>query len=231
VDSQKDGAPLSIDWFCHRRKIVKIRTISLLMLLVLGLVAVGLTQTQEPSIDGKITAGEYRNLYYSNPIRMSLYWSIVGDTLYIGLRAPAEGWLAINFMQMDGAIHGDTIIGFVDPGLFSDKLELADQVAPEDGHFPHVNDTEVGGEDNILDKDGTENDGVTVIEFSRKLMTGDENDTAIMEGMGTMVMLAYAPEGDDYQTYHGAMERIALTVNFFTGFVNDFPTETSHTGS
>ena len=231
MDSQKDGAPLSIDWFCHRRKIVKIRTISLLMLLVLGLVAVGLTQTQEPSIDGKITAGEYRNLYYSNPIRMSLYWSIVGDTLYIGLRAPAEGWLAINFMQMDGAIHGDTIIGFVDPGLFSDKLELADQVAPEDGHFPHVNDTEVGGEDNILDKDGTENDGVTVIEFSRKLMTGDENDTAIMEGMGTMVMLAYAPEGDDYQTYHGAMERIALTVNFFTGFVNDFPTETSHTGS
>ncbi len=231
MDSQKDGAPLSIDWFCHRRKIVKIRTLSLLMLLVLGLVAVGLAQTQEPSIDGKITAGEYRNLYYSNSIRMSLYWSIVGDTLYIGLRAPAEGWLAINFMQMDGAIHGDTIIGFVDPGLFSDKLELADHVAPADGHFPHMDDTDVGGEDNILEKDGTENDGVTIIEFSRKLNTGDENDTVIMEGMDTMIMLAYAPEADDYQTYHGVIERIALTVNFFNGFVNDFPTDTSHTGS
>ncbi len=210
---------------------MKIRTLGLLMLLVLGLAAVGLAQPQEPSIDGKISAGEYRNLYYSNPIRMSLYWSIVGDTLFIGLRAPAEGWLAINFMQMDGAIHGDTIIGFVDPGLFSDKLELADQVAPEDGHFPHMDDTEVGGEDNILEMDGTENDGVTIIEFSRKLNTGDANDTVVMEEMSMMIMLGYAPEADDFQTYHGAMERITLTVDFFNGFVSDFPTEVSHTGS
>ena len=210
---------------------MRIRTLALMVLLVLGLAATGLSQTQEPTIDGKITAGEYRNLYYSNPIRMSLYWSIVGDTLYIGLKAPAEGWLAINFMQMGGAIHGDTIIGFVESGLFSDKLELADQVAPEDGHFPHMDDTGVGGKDNILAKDGTEKNGVTVIEFSRKLNTGDENDTAIMEGMGTMIMLAYSPDADDYQTYHGAMERISLTVDFFNGFVNDFPTGESHTGS
>lgn len=210
---------------------MRIRTVGVSLLLVLGLVAVGLAQTEAPSIDGKISAAEYRNLYYSNPIRMSLYWSIVSDTLYVGLRAPAEGWLAINFMQMGGAIHGDTIIGFVVPGLFGDKLQLADQVAPEDGHFPHMNDTEVGGADNILDKAGTESGGVTVIEFSRKLNTGDANDTVIMEGMQTMIMLAYAPEADDFQTYHGAMERIALTVDFFSGFVNDFPTGESHTGS
>ena len=210
---------------------MRTRTLGLLMLLILGLGAVGQAQTESPSIDGKISAGEYRNLYYSNPIRMSLYWSIVGDTLHIGLRAPAKGWLAINFMQMDGSIHGDTIIGFVDPGLFGDRLQLADQVAPEDGHFPHVDDTELGGADNILNKDGTQDGGVTVIEFSRKLNTGDANDTVIMEGMQTMIMLAYAPEADDFQTYHGAMERIALTVDFFSGYVNDFPSGESHTGS
>gem|GEM_PF-3841924 len=67
---------------------MRIRTLALLMLLVLGLTAVSLSQTQVPTIDGRIMAGEYRNLYYSNPIRMFLYWSIIGDTLYIGLRAP-----------------------------------------------------------------------------------------------------------------------------------------------
>ena len=212
---------------------MRIRTLGLLMLLIVGIAAMGIAQTQEPTIDGKISGGEYRNLYYSNPINMSLYWSIVGDTLYIGLRAPATGWLAINFMaMMGGAIHGDTIIGYVAPGLFSDKLQLADQVAPEDGHFPHMNDTERGGADNILEKDGTQNDGVTIIEFSRKLNTGDANDTPIMDdGMGTMIMMAYSLDVDDYQTYHGAMQRIALTVDFFNGFVNDFPTGESHTGS
>ena len=212
---------------------MRIRTLGLLILLIVGIAAMGLAQTQDPSIDGRISSGEYRNLYYSSPIQMSLYWSIVGDTLYIGLRASAEGWLAINFMaMMGGDIHGDTIIGYVDPGLFSDKLQLADQVAPEEGHFPHMDDTQQGGEDNILDKDGTENGGVTIIEFSRKLNTGDANDVAIMDdGMGTMIMLAYSPDADDYQTYHGAMERIALTIDFFNGFVNDFPTGESHTGS
>ncbi|MFC2095001.1 DOMON domain-containing protein [Candidatus Bipolaricaulota bacterium] len=210
---------------------MRIRTLALLMLLIVGIAAMGLAQ--EATVDGKISAGEYRNLYYSNPIQMSLYWTIIGDTIYIGLRAPAEGWLAINLMaMMGGDIHGDTIIGFVNPGLFNDTLSLADQVAPEDGHFPHMDDTERGGEDNILDKDGTQNDGVTVIEFSRKLNTGDANDIALMDdGMGTMIMLAYSPDADDYQTYHGAMERIALTVDFFNGFVNDFPTGESHTGS
>ena len=77
VNSPKHGAPPSIDWFFHRRKIVRIRTLGLMMLLVLGLAAIGLSQTQEPAIDGKIAAGEYRNVYYSNPIGMSLYLSLI----------------------------------------------------------------------------------------------------------------------------------------------------------
>ena len=210
---------------------MKTRLLLVVLVVAMGITTAGLAQASTPTVDGKISAGEYRNLYYSNAIRMYLYWSVVGESLYVGLRAPAQGWVAINLMQMDGAIHGDTIIGFVTPGLFGDKLELADQVAPEDGHFPHVDDTEQGGVDSILDKDGSEEAGVTIIEFSRKLDTGDVNDTMLAEGMSTMIMLAYAPEGDDYQTYHGAMERITLTVDFFNGFVNDFPTDVSHTGS
>jgi hypothetical protein len=215
----------------RRRKSVRTRLLLVASVIVMAITSAGLAQASAPSVDGKISAGEYRNLYYSNPIRMYLYWSVVGDRLYVGLRAPAQGWVAINLMQMNGSIHGDTIIGFVTPGLFGDKLELADQVAPEDGHFPHVDDTERGGVDSILDKDGSEEAGVTIIEFSRKLDTGDVNDTTLVEGMDVMIMLAYAPEGDDYQTYHGAMERISLTVDFFNGFVNDFPTDLSHMGS
>lgn len=162
---------------------------------------------------------------------MSLRWSIVGDTLYVALRAPAEGWLAIDFMAMDGSIHGDTIIGYVEPGLFNDKLYLFDQVAPEDAHFPHGDDTDRGGSYDILAENGSENDGVTIIEFARKLNTGDANDTAITEGMKTSIMLAYNPTDDDVQAYHGNMKRIALTVDFFNGFVNDFPTGESQTGS
>lgn len=212
---------------------MRTRLLLVVLIVVIGISAAGLAQASAPTVDGRISAGEYRNLYYSNLVQMSLYWSIAGDTLYIGLKAPGAGWVAINFMAMEGgSIHGDTIIGYVDPGLFSDKLYLSDQVAPEDGHFPHMDDTGVGGEYNILDKAGTENNGVTVIEFSRKLNTGDVNDIALMDdGMGTMVMLAYSPDADDYQTYHGAIERIALTVDFFNGFVNDFPTGESHTGS
>ena len=208
------------------------RMYPLALLIVVALAAASMAEVVEPTIDGKIEEAEYTYLYHSNPIGMFLYWSIVKDTLYVGLKAPAEGWVALNLMPMGGSIHGDTIIGYVvKSGLFSQRVELVDQVAPDDGHFPHFDDTERGGEDSILSKDGSQTGGVTIIEFSRKLNTGDANDTMISEGMSTMIMLAYHPNADDYQSYHGIVERIALTVDFFTGFVNDFPADVSHTGS
>ena len=198
------------------------RTIGVLLIVAIAAVT-GIAQVPEPVIDGRAESGEYKFLYYNNEIGMWLRWSVVEDTIYLSMEAPATGWVGLNFMPMDGTIHGDTVIGYV---RSDQSVHLSDQVAPGDDHFPHFEDIQHGGSDSFLAVAGSELDGITTIEFSRKLMTGEPTDAMFMNA-GLMTMISFHPDADDFVSYHSQWYSV-VTINYLTGFVNDFPTDVSH---
>ena len=198
--------------------------ISWIVLAAIVTLSAGLTTAAAPDIDGTVDGAEYAFSYHNNEIGMSLSWSVLEGVIYLAMRAPATGWVGLNFMPMDGTIHGDTVIGYVD-GI-SKTLSLSDQVAPGDGHFPHFEDSQHGGSTSFLETAGSEREGETTIEFSRKLMTGEPTDAMFMD-RGLMTMISFHPSADDYVSYHGGFYSV-VTINYLTGHVNDFPTDLSH---
>ncbi|MFW6056275.1 MAG: DOMON domain-containing protein [Chloroflexota bacterium] len=142
------------------------------------------TPSVEWTADGVITAGEYSGEMDKGTYL--LYWSRLDDTVHMGIEAETEGWVAVGIQPGNAMQDADIIIGFVADA----------QVTVEDhystGRFgPHKPDTEQGGTNDILAFGGKEADGVTVIEFSRKLDTGDEYDNPLTAGATNAVIWAY----------------------------------------
>ena len=179
-----------------------------------------------PLVDGVVTEGEYAHMYHDELIGMMLRWQAVDDVMYIAMIAPATGWVGLNFMPMDGTIHGDTVIGYVD--VETQETFMSDQVAPGDAHFPHFDDRQHGGETSFIEIGGSEKGGVTIIEFSRALMTGEPTDAPFMD-MGLMTMISFHPTADDYVSYHSEWYNV-ITINYVSGEVMG-AMDMSHTGS
>ncbi|MBU1049504.1 hypothetical protein KKG90_05705 [Candidatus Bipolaricaulota bacterium] len=178
-----------------------------------------------PQVDGVISDGEYGHMYHDELIGMVLHWQAVGDVMYIGMVAPGTGWVGLNFMPNNGTIHGDTVIGYVDGEI--QETFLSDQVAPGDAHFPHYDDRQHGGERSFIEVAGSEINGVTIIEFSRALNTGEPTDAPFMN-MGLMTMISFHPTADDYISYHSKWYNV-ITINYISGGVME-AMDASHTG-
>ena len=179
-----------------------------------------------PLVDGVSTMGEYAHMYHDELIGMMLRWEAVDGIMYICMEAPATGWVGLNFMPGDGTIHGDTVIGYVDAE--TQDTFMSDQVAPGDAHFPHFDDRQHGGETSFIEIAGSEIDGVTIIEFSRAVMTGEPTDAPFMD-MGLMTMISFHPTADDYVSYHSEWYNV-VTINYISGEVME-AMDMSHTGS
>lgn len=166
-------------------------------------------QAQALVVDGRIGEKEYENHLKPDDMQMDVYWTIRDDRIYIGLRAPSQGWLAIAVNpegpQMKG---GDIIIGYVK----ENQLFLQDSYAPEP--TGHQADKELGGRDDILEKAGAEDQASTVIEFARKLDTGDQFDKPIRQGELSLIQVAYTSE-DDFTSYHGSNWTLIPQIDFF----------------
>jgi len=196
------------------------------VLFAFGIAAIGFAAAGVPTVDGVVTDMEYAHMYHDEKIGMMLRWEAVGDVMYICMEAPATGWIGLSFMPMDGTIHGDTVIGYVNAD--TQEAFLSDQVAPGNAHFPHFDDRRFGGETSFLEVVGSEVGGRTVIEFSRALMTGEPTDAPFMD-MGLMTMISFHPTADDYVSYHSKWYNV-VTINYVSGEVGD-AMDMSHTGS
>ncbi len=194
-------------------------------LVAFAVAAIGFAAAGVPVVDGMVTDMEYAHMYHDEMIGMMLRWEAVDGVMYICMDAPATGWVGLNFMPMDGSIHGDTVIGYVQSG--TQQTFMSDQVAPGDAHFPHLDDRQLGGEVSFMEVAGSETDGRTIIEFSRALMTGEPTDVAFMD-MGLMTMLSFHPTADDYISYHSKWYNV-VTINYLSGEISD-AMDMSHTG-
>ncbi len=193
------------------KRLVQVLRLSLLSL-ALGGAAGALAQAQLPSLDGQITEDEYSHRYVAEAIGMELHWTIADEYIYLGLRAPAQGWVAVGWSPTGAIKEGaDILIGY----LRSGELFLQDYFA--NTSISHLNDVSLGGRDDLLEASGSEVTGPqpqTTIEFRRRLETGDKFDRPIAVGAQT-VLLAYSPN-DDFVTYHGE-KRTVVQIDFFAG--------------
>jgi hypothetical protein len=156
----------------------------------------GSAATSSPwEADGIITDGEYAERLEVAP-GYTVHWNNDAELLTMGLEAQVEGWVAIGFEPTSRMNDADMVLGWVEDG----KATVQDQfsIGPTG---PHPPDTDLGGSDDLLERGGNEQDGTTVIEFSRRLDTGDAYDNALSPGQRVNVIWALS-SGDDPTPRH-----------------------------
>jgi hypothetical protein len=156
--------------------------------------------------DGVISDGEYSGS--AEAAGVTLAWRHDGEMLYAAISAPTEGWISVGFDPENRMQGANFIFGYVSDGAAT----LADMfgVAPA-GAGSHPADEELGGTNDVQDWGGSEADGVTVIEFSIPLDSGDEYDRPLSPGSTYTVLLAFGP-GDDLGSYHSARGATEITL-------------------
>lgn len=179
-----------------------------------------------PRVDGRLREGEYQYAYHDAETDLWLYWTIEledgeegAGVIYMGLRSPMKGWVAIAFAPTGPRMKGgDVLIGYVKDGEVFARDDYADEVV---SHSADVELSPEEGQDNILAKAGSSGPDGTILELSRPLLTPDPYDKPITRGP-MKVQLAYS-EVPDFASYHIA--RTTIEVDFYTGEVMPAPAE------
>jgi len=151
--------------------------------------------SEEWASDGVVGVGEYsRTMVLAGPARsgysggeMEISWRNDQEYLYMALKGETAGWLSIGFDPLEWMKDADIILGKVEDG----KPIVLDEYSI-DRYGPHEDDTFLGGTYDILESGGSEADGYTVIEFKRKLDTGDEFDKVLEPGQSVSIIWAMA---------------------------------------
>jgi hypothetical protein len=155
--------------------------------------ALGLVLAQAPKVDGKIAPGEYAKSFKHDKSGFTLYWSIVGDTIYLGLEGESKGWIGLGFLpeKTDKKKGADQYLFYMDGG----KLVALDMYQTKRTGSP-VPDEKEGGKNSILAAAATYEGGRWTVEFSRKLKTGEPTDMDITPGKKFFLMLAHSDKMD-----------------------------------
>ncbi|WP_163340668.1 DOMON domain-containing protein [Desulfopila sp. IMCC35008] len=141
--------------------------------------------------------------------KMNFSWSVNGDKLDVKLSAPTTGWVAVGFNPSKKMKDADIIIGYVKKGKVTIKDEFGS--APTQ----HKSDEKIGGTSNVTVVGGSEENGVTTIEFSIPLNSGDTKDSVIDPAADTVIIVGYGTERDSFKVKH--VFRDTLTVNLASG--------------
>jgi hypothetical protein len=154
-------------------------------------------------------AADYKHTIEAKDISFS--WTIDGDKLAGKIAAKTDGWVGVGFNPSDKMKDANFVIGYVKDG----ETKMIDEY----GTTPtgHKNDEELGGKTDVTLVGGTEEGGMTTIEFVMPLQSGDEKDGSLVVDGDTVVLLAYGSGRDSFKSKHKF--RTAITVNLGTGAV------------
>jgi hypothetical protein len=155
--------------------------------------ALGFALAQAPKVDGKIAGGEYAKSYKHEKSGFALYWSVVGDTLYLALEGESKGWIGLGFLaeKTDKKKGADEYLFYLEGGrpVALDLYQTKRTGAP-------VPDEKEGGKNSILAFAATYEGNRWTVEFSRKLKTGEPTDVEIAPGRKLLLLLAHADKMD-----------------------------------
>jgi hypothetical protein len=166
---------------------------------VFFLLSISLPMAFGQTIDGKIDSGEYALEAEFDGGDYVLCWRIQGDKVVFAIDAKTAGWVSLGIDPEQVMDKADMVFGWVNE---SGEAMVVDAFSTgETG--PHPPDTELGGSSDILEFAATEQDGVTTIEFSRSLSTGDRYDKDVPKEGNLKIIWAYG-YSDDFEDFHSA---------------------------
>jgi hypothetical protein len=151
--------------------------------------------SEEWKPDGVVGANEYaRSMLLQSPAsngysggKMQIFWKNDAEYLYMALNGSTQGWISIGFEPVDWMKDADIIMTSVEKG----RVIVLDQNCT--GNYgPHENDTMLGGTYDILESGGRETGDFTVVEFKRRMNTGDRFDRAFAPGQKVPMIWAMA---------------------------------------
>jgi hypothetical protein len=151
------------------------------------------SQPDEPGwvADAVISTGEYSRLDSFDDGNYEIAWNSDGEYIYVFIRAKTQGFVALGFQPDTTMQQADIVFGAVEHG----KAVVLDEYSAQ-AFGPHVPDTDFdGGVNNITEYAGVEKDGYTIIEFRRKLDTGDDFDHPVTTGINKIIW-AYGASDD-----------------------------------
>lgn len=130
---------------------------------------------------------------------VDLQWRIEGERITVQMTAPTTGWVAVGFDPSRMMKDANMIIGYVAEG----ELVIADDYGT--GNTSHGRDTDNGGTDDIVEAEGSEENGQTQITFAIPLDSGDPTDRPLAVGNSYNVIVGYGPDdSDNLDAYHAA---------------------------
>jgi hypothetical protein len=129
------------------------------------------------------------------------------DNLHVQLTTESTGWVAVGFEPSRQMKDANIIIGYVADG----EVVLRDDYGV--ANTRHDAGTNIGGEDNLSDVEGSEVDGVTTIRFTIPLDSGDEFDKVLSAGTTYKMIASRGPDGaDNFWAYHGDRGSVEITL-------------------
>ena len=136
--------------------------------------------------DGIINPEEYFFKRVLDDGNYELSYRSDGTYIYIGLKVKTTGWVGVGIQpEMDvQMLAADMVFGYIT----ADTVMVSDHFGT--GNYSHLPDTELGGTDDILEYGGKEEEGFTIIEFKRPMVTNDKYDIPLVESVQT-IMWAY----------------------------------------
>ena len=163
--------------------------------------------TEEWKADGIVSEGEYtRSMLLQAPTRqgysggdMQISWRNDEEDLYLALNGSTLGWLALGFEPLEWMKDSDIILASVDKGT---AVVLDEYCTGNYG--PHIEDTMLGGTDDIQEFSGSESAGRTTIELKRSLQSHDRFDKSFTPGQAVSIIWALSDNPDISQKHDAA---------------------------
>ena len=160
--------------------------------------------TEEWKADGIVSEGEYtRSMLLQAPTRqgysggdMQISWRNDEEDLYLALNGSTLGWLALGFEPLEWMKDSDIILASVDKGT---AVVLDEYCTGNYG--PHIEDTMLGGRDDIQEFSGSESAGRTTIELKRSLQSHDRFDKSFTPGQAVSIIWALSDNPDISQKH------------------------------
>jgi hypothetical protein len=166
-----------------------------------------------PISDGTIQDNEYSSVRSFQSGLFSLYWTINDSTIYVGMVGQTEGWISIGFDPTTAMLDADLYYGWVES---NGSAILYDAYSRNAYGSDHPKDVDIaGGMDDIIAFNGSEEAGLTTIEFSRSLSTGDSNDNDIPK-TGTIDIIWAIGNADSFTSPHSQTGKATLTMGEVT---------------
>lgn len=162
--------------------------------LVLAVVTIGSAAEYDHNVEAK---------------KMTFSWKIDGDNLAVKVSAKTDGWVGVGFNPKKKMKDANYVLGYVKDG----QTKLTDEFGT--GSTTHKSDDSLGTTSDVTLVGGSEEGGVTTLEFVLPLNSGDKHDVAIDVNGDTVVLLAYGAGRDSFKSKHKF--RTAVTVNLSTG--------------